>query len=241
MRTIRERIIRTAPLQSTQDECIAKAEFIGKSDSIKNIIKESLTDKAIIFATKAHCGQLRKKCNIPYIFHPLEVTKRVLSYQPETSVSLDELSAACVLHDVLEDTKITHTTLEEEFGQSVVQIVNEVSIFAPDITFKEKFEYFESFFNKSLEAITIKIADRVCNVYDFANEPESAWYASKYALQGFFIFQAYLAFEGDTVNPKIISDIAQMEIIVRRRYNISLITSTKEEVEDVLFNTKDIK
>ena len=32
-----------------------------------------LLDEAIVFATHAHAGQVRKMANTPYILHPLEV------------------------------------------------------------------------------------------------------------------------------------------------------------------------
>ncbi len=36
-----------------------------------------LLDEAIIFATHAHAGQVRKMANTPYILHPLEVAEGV--------------------------------------------------------------------------------------------------------------------------------------------------------------------
>ena len=64
-----------------------------------------LLDKAVIFATNMHSSQLRKGTHIPYILHPLESASIV-----GTMTDDDEIIAAAVLHDVIEDTE---TTIDE--------------------------------------------------------------------------------------------------------------------------------
>ena len=63
-------------------------------------MKKTLTllDKAIIFATKAHSGAKRKGTNVPYIVHPIEAAAIVSAMTDD-----QEIIAAAVLHDVLED------------------------------------------------------------------------------------------------------------------------------------------
>ena len=66
---------------------------------------DSVFEQAIIFATKAHGGAKRKGTGIPYIVHPIEAAAIA------STMTLDEeILAAAVLHDVLED---TDTTAEE--------------------------------------------------------------------------------------------------------------------------------
>jgi len=82
----------------------------------------SILDKAIIFAVQAHSGMVRKGTKSPYILHPLEAAAIVASMTDD-----EEVIAAAVLHDVLEDTPTTVYQLIEEFGQRVTSLVDAVS------------------------------------------------------------------------------------------------------------------
>lgn len=75
-------------------------------------------DQAILFATEAHKGQLRKGSDMPYILHPLEAAAIV-----GTMTSDDEIIAAAVLHDVVEDTNTTIEQIEALFGRRVAGFV----------------------------------------------------------------------------------------------------------------------
>lgn len=75
-------------------------------------------DQAILFATEAHKGQLRKGTEIPYILHPLEAATIV-----GTMTTDDEIIAGAVLHDVVEDTNTTIEEIEAVFGARVAGFV----------------------------------------------------------------------------------------------------------------------
>ena len=60
------------------------------------------TLKAVDFAVKAHEGQNRKRSTTPYIYHPLNLACHALSMD----IHEDEVIAACLLHDVVEDCRI---------------------------------------------------------------------------------------------------------------------------------------
>lgn len=64
-------------------------------------LKDTL--KAVDYAVAAHEGQKRKKSVIPYIYHPLNLACHALSMD----IVEDEIIAACLLHDVVEDCKKT--------------------------------------------------------------------------------------------------------------------------------------
>ena len=51
------------------------------------------------YAVEAHEGQKRKKSDTPYIYHPLIIACHALSMD----IHDDEIIAACLLHDVVED------------------------------------------------------------------------------------------------------------------------------------------
>lgn len=77
-----------------------------------------ILDKAIMFAVKAHSGDVRKGTDIPYIVHPIE------SCAIAASISNDkEIIAASVLHDVVEDSDYTKEDLSKEFGERVTSLV----------------------------------------------------------------------------------------------------------------------
>ncbi|HLC81537.1 MAG TPA: HD domain-containing protein [Candidatus Nanoarchaeia archaeon] len=74
--------------------------------------------KAIEFAAKAHRSQYRKGTLLPYIFHPLEVGKILL----EAGCS-EQIVAAGILHDTLEDTSAKYEDLVNNFGPVVADLV----------------------------------------------------------------------------------------------------------------------
>jgi myo-inositol-1(or 4)-monophosphatase len=77
-----------------------------------------LVSEAIIFAVKAHDGMRRKKGDSPYVLHPMEAAVIVGSLTDD-----QDLIAAAVLHDVVEDAGITIDEIEQRFGKRVRQLV----------------------------------------------------------------------------------------------------------------------
>ena len=86
-------------------------------------------DRAIIFATEAHSGQMRKLRGVPYILHPMEVAGII-----GTMTTNREVMAAGLLHDTIEDCGISVEKLREEFGDYVVELVcSETEYKYPDL------------------------------------------------------------------------------------------------------------
>ena len=81
-----------------------------------------LTQEAIAFARARHAGQRRPSDGAPFVVHPLEVAAML-----ERSHYPDHVIAAAVLHDVLEDTDVQRSQLEERFGAAVAELVELVS------------------------------------------------------------------------------------------------------------------
>ena len=75
-----------------------------------------LIDKAITFATKAHGDQKRKYTEESYITHPIAVME-IVKTVPHT----DEMLAAAVLHDVIEDTDQSYDDIYYYFGETVAR------------------------------------------------------------------------------------------------------------------------
>ena len=78
-----------------------------------------LVSEAIAFAVKAHDGMRRKKSAAPSILHPMEAAVIV-----GTMTDDQDLIAAAVLHDVVEDAGITLEEIEEKFGPRVRELVS---------------------------------------------------------------------------------------------------------------------
>ncbi len=82
----------------------------------------NLVSKAFDFAYRVHYQTTRKGSTIPYITHPLNVMIILLKNNAS-----EELLAAALLHDVVEDEEVTFQELTEKFGKKVSYLVKEVS------------------------------------------------------------------------------------------------------------------
>lgn len=78
-----------------------------------------MINQAIIFATKAHEGQLRKVSQSPFIIHPLAVGCMLADAGEETDVIV-----AGILHDTVEDTEVTLDQIRETFDDNIAKLVD---------------------------------------------------------------------------------------------------------------------
>jgi (p)ppGpp synthase/HD superfamily hydrolase len=89
-----------------------------------------LLSKALRFAAEKHEGDYRDGENaLPYATHPFEVC--ILLRYVGNVTDEDQLCAAA-LHDVLEETSVTPSELEAEFGAGVTELVQELTRFEPN-------------------------------------------------------------------------------------------------------------
>jgi (p)ppGpp synthase/HD superfamily hydrolase len=77
-----------------------------------------VTRAAFAVAARAHGGDRREADGAPFILHPLEVAALLSSCGCS-----DEVTAAAMLHDTLEDTAVTGQQIEAEFGSEVAHLV----------------------------------------------------------------------------------------------------------------------
>ena len=78
--------------------------------------------EAAVFAERAHRGVFRKGTDIPYITHPMEAAVIVSAFTDD-----EEMIAAALLHDVMEDAGVTREELEQAFGPRVAWLVMDES------------------------------------------------------------------------------------------------------------------
>src|SRR5256886_16655912 len=78
-------------------------------------------EKALIYATRIHGGQLRKKTRIPYIAHILGVCAIAMEYGANETEAI-----AALLHDTVEDCGGAERLrdIRERFGNDVARIVD---------------------------------------------------------------------------------------------------------------------
>lgn len=134
-----------------------------------------MIDKALKFSTAAHAAvnQKRKYTGEDYIVHPIAVSNLV-----KENGGTDEMIAAALLHDTVEDTNVTREQIAEEFGWKVFKLVVELT----DVTKPEdgnratrKAIEAKRLGMASKEAQTIKLADLIDNTKTiFKHDPKFA-------------------------------------------------------------------
>ena len=140
-----------------------------------------LVSEAIAFAVKAHDGMRRKKSEAPYILHPMEAAVIV-----GTMTDDQNLIAAAVLHDVVEDAGVTIQEIEERFGKRVRELVaseteNKRVDLPPASTWRirkeESLAVLES--TDDIAVLMVWLGDKLANmraIYrDFKVEGEAMW------------------------------------------------------------------
>lgn len=106
----------------------------------------NLRERALVFAKNAHEGQVRRYTGEPYFNHVESVGKRVAAITND-----EEMVAAAILHDTLEDTDATMDELIEAFGRKVAELVIELT----DQYTSEAYPKMNRKLRKDLEAVRL--------------------------------------------------------------------------------------
>ena len=131
-----------------------------------------LLRRAYSFSALEHSGQLRKSGE-PYLVHPLEVADLL------AGLRLDVVAiAAALLHDVVEDTRVSIDRVRDVFGPEIADVVEGVTKLGA-IPFASTEERQAENFRKMLLAmvddirvIIVKLADRLHNMRTLQHLPE---------------------------------------------------------------------
>ncbi|AQQ54768.1 HD domain-containing protein [Planococcus lenghuensis] len=119
-----------------------------------------LIEKALQFAAVKHEGHHRKGTLIPYITHPVCV-----AFLLKEAKASEEVIAAGLLHDTIEDTSATEAEVGEQFGDEVLRLVQAAS--EPDKTLpweERKRHTVEDLKNRSADELALITADKLHNV-----------------------------------------------------------------------------
>ena len=145
-------------IEYTIDDIINKMKNNNKKSDVK------LIRKAYDFAKEKHGDQLRMSGE-PYIIHPTQVAYIL------ADLGLDDSSVcAALLHDVVEDTEVTHDELVHEFSQEIADMVDGVTKLSKlnyESVEEAQVENYRKMFlamGKDIRVIMIKLADRLHNM-----------------------------------------------------------------------------
>ena len=143
---------------------INNKDLINKVKSYNKFLNPDILSKAYEFALSAHKNQKRDE-GVPYIIHPLAVAD-ILS-----DLKLDSATITTgLLHDTIEDTKITYNSVVKEFGKEVADLVDGVTKIseledkAADNSKAENFRKLILATSKDIRVLLVKLADRLHNM-----------------------------------------------------------------------------
>jgi GTP diphosphokinase / guanosine-3',5'-bis(diphosphate) 3'-diphosphatase len=132
---------------------------------------EAFIEKAYEFSKKAHEGQTRYSGE-PYFVHPAETAKVLAEYGMDATTI-----AAGLLHDAVEDGRISREELENEFGKEVLFIVEGVTKLGTH-KYRGAERHAESLRRllvataSDIRVLIVKLADRKHNMQTLEHVPE---------------------------------------------------------------------
>lgn len=161
-------------------------------------MSQSILAKALKFAVKKHDGVFRDgDIPVPYACHPVEV---MLTLRHRVGITDENILAAALLHDVVEDTDASIEDISEKFGPTVADIVAQVTRIEPseeETNGYSKEEIWELRTQNLIEEIRqmttaghlIKLSDRLSNIKEakLTRPPEKL---KRYIRQTHLILQA---------------------------------------------------
>ncbi len=132
-----------------------------------------LVIEALTFAAERHSGQRRKdSAASPYINHPIALM-RVLSM--EARIRDPVVLCSALLHDTVEDTGTTPQEIAARFGPDICAVVLEVTDDKRLPKAERKRLQVEHAGQVSHAARLVKLADKICNLRDVADNPPVDW------------------------------------------------------------------
>ena len=128
---------------------------------------------ALAFAAHKHRDQRRKNIAAsPYINHPIALAHVLVC---EGKIEDVTVLCAAILHDTVEDTETTLGEITARFGAEVAGIVGEVTDDTTLPKARRKALQVEHAPHLTRAAKLVKLADKICNVRDVADDPPANW------------------------------------------------------------------
>ena len=143
---------------------------------MNNPLETTFFDKAVKFAVEAHQGTERRGKGYPYIIHPMEAASIV-----STITNDQELLAAAILHDTVEDTEVTFEQIREQFGNRVAELVqHETAPSDESLTWREKkTAQLNQLANAPFDSKVVALGDKLSNMrgiaWDYRKVGDEVW------------------------------------------------------------------
>lgn len=166
---------------STQEHPDAKAVAASSFAALLEKL-DYLSSKDIEFvraayklADEAHLGQLRKN-GLAYITHPIAVAALCAEWKLDA-----QAIAAALMHDVLEDSRVTKLELVTQFGSTVADLVDGLTKLDKlqfDTREKNQAESFRKMLlamARDIRVVLIKLSDRTHNMRTMSDMPREKW------------------------------------------------------------------
>ncbi len=158
---------------------------------------EALLNRAYVYAMKAHRNQVRQSGD-PYFSHPLEVAAIL------TELKLDDATiATALLHDVIEDTDVTRSEIDQMFGEEIGALVEGLTKIKKLDLVTKKAEQAENFrkllvaISSDIRVLLIKLADRLHNMRTLGHmKPESRRRISEETLEIYAALAGRMGMQG---------------------------------------------
>ncbi len=146
-------------------------ELLEKVRAYNPKLNEQLVIRAYEYGKQAHVGQFRRSGE-PYFNHPVEVAKLL------TEIHIDETSiVTALLHDTIEDTRVSFEDVAKEFGLEIAELVEGVTkltnIQIGDSQSKEAENLRKLLLamSKDVRVLLVKLADRLHNMRTIKSMP----------------------------------------------------------------------
>ncbi len=151
--------------RARSEEYVASVSDFKNHDGLVHLSSKqlNLVEKAYDYAQQAHTGQQRRTGH-SYITHPLAVANILADFRLDY-----QTICAALLHDVIEDTQVTKSTLSHTFGEPIAEIVDGVSklshLFDSHAEAQaQNFYKMALAMSKDIRVILVKLADRLHNM-----------------------------------------------------------------------------
>ena len=143
---------------------IRQYELVERVKSYDPAANEDALNKAYVFSMKAH-GSQRRASGDPYFSHPLEVAGIL------TKMQLDHYTIiTALLHDTVEDTKVTVEDISLMFGKEIASLVdgvtklNRIDLVSDNRKQAENFRKLVIAMSDDIRVLLVKLADRLHNM-----------------------------------------------------------------------------
>ena len=152
----------------------AADDLFQKIKAYNTAVDSDKLKQAFDFGMQAHDGQVRASGE-PYFFHPIAVANILADMQ----LDLDTVITA-LLHDTVEDCDVTLETLQNQFGNSVSQLVDGVTKLtrigmqpSPNSMQAENFRKLLLAMSEDVRVLLVKLADRTHNMRTISFIPKN--------------------------------------------------------------------